>query len=82
MIMNNFFQETHFKEWRQLVQEIVRFTKVDEGFTVRPLRYCATIDNHRASIPYVARFHAKRVLKFKAALLASYHRNEVNTASF
>lgn len=61
------------------MQEIVRFTKVDEDFTARTLRYRATIDNHRASIPYVARFHAKRVLKFKDALLASYHRNEVDS---
>lgn len=64
-----------------MVQEIVRFTKVDKGFIVRPMRYCATFDTHRASLPYVARFHAKRVLKFQDALLTSYHRNEVNTDS-
>jgi len=45
------------------------------------MRYCATVDTHRASLPYVARFHAKRVLKFQDALLTSYHRKEVNTDS-
>ncbi|KAE9610313.1 putative protein SCAI [Lupinus albus] len=74
------FRETNFKEWKQVVQEIARFTKVDKGFSVRPMRYCATIDTHRASLPYVARFHAKRVLKFHDALLTSYHRNEVKFA--
>ncbi|KAK7247393.1 hypothetical protein RIF29_42276 [Crotalaria pallida] len=74
------FRETNFKEWKQVVQEIVRFTNVDKGFSVRPMRYSATIDTHRASLPYVARFHAKRVLKFQDALLTSYHRNEVKFA--
>ncbi|KAE9602854.1 putative protein SCAI [Lupinus albus] len=74
------FRETNFKEWKQVVQEIVRFTKVDNGFSVRSMRYCSAIDTHRASLPYVARFHAKRVLKFQDALLTSYHRNEVKFA--
>ncbi|KAL3020813.1 hypothetical protein AAZX31_05G164400 [Glycine max] len=74
------FRETNFKEWRQVVTEINRFTKVDKGFSFRPMRYCATFDTHRASLPYVARFHAKRVLKFQDALLTSYHRNEVKFA--
>ncbi|KAK7399582.1 hypothetical protein VNO78_10767 [Psophocarpus tetragonolobus] len=74
------FRETNFKEWRQVVQEINRFTKVDKGFSIRPMRYCATFDIHRSSLPYVARFHAKRVLKFQDALLTSYHRNEVKFA--
>lgn len=72
-------QETNFKEWRQVVQEIVRFMKVDTAFmNFRPLRYCSIFDSHPASLPYVARFHAKKVLKFQDALLTSYHRNEVN----
>ncbi|GMY11402.1 protein SCAI [Fagus crenata] len=75
------FRETNFKEWRQVVQEIVRFMKVDTAFmNVRPLRYCAMFDSHQASLRYVARFHAKRVLKFQDALLTSYHRNEVKFA--
>lgn len=65
-----------------MVQEIVRFTKVDTAFTnIRPLRYCAMLDSHPASIPYVSRFHAKKVLKFKDAILTSYHRNEVFSPS-
>lgn len=72
-------QETNFKEWRLVVQEIVRFMKVDTAFmNVRPLRYSVMFDSHPASLPYVARFHAKRVLKFQDAVLTSYHRNEVN----
>lgn len=60
------------------MQEIVRFMKVDTTFmNVRPLRYCTTLDSYPASLPYVARFHAKKVLKFQDALLTSYHRNEV-----
>ncbi|XP_004504108.1 uncharacterized protein [Cicer arietinum] len=74
------FRDTNFKEWKQVVQEIVRFTNADKGFSFRPMRYCTTFDSHRASLPYVARFHAKRVLKFHDALLASYHRNEVKFA--
>lgn len=44
----------------------------------RPLRYCATFDSFPASLPCVARFHANKVLRFRDALLTSYHRNEVN----
>lgn len=75
------FRDTNFKEWRQVVQEIVRFMKVDTAFmNVRPLRYCATFDSHPESLPYLTRFHAKKVLKFQDALLTSYHRNEVKFA--
>lgn len=74
-------QETknNFREWTLVVQEIVRFMKVETAFmNVRPLRYCNLFDSYPSSIPYVARFHAKKMLKFRDALLASYHRNEVN----
>lgn len=71
-------QDTNFKEWKLVVQEIVRFMKVDSAFmNVRPLRYCTMFDSHPDSLPYVARFHAKKILKFQDAVLASYHRNEV-----
>lgn len=61
-----------------MVQEIVRFTKADSAvLNARPLRYTAMFDSYPASLPYVARFHAKRLLKFGDALLTSYHRNEV-----
>jgi hypothetical protein len=72
-------QETNFKEWKLVVQEIFRFMEVGTAFTnVRPLRYCALFDSHPASRPYLARFHARKIVKFRDALLTSYHRNEVN----
>ncbi|KAJ0096500.1 hypothetical protein Patl1_28249 [Pistacia atlantica] len=75
------FQETNFKEWKLVVNEILRFTKVDAAFTnMRPLRYCPTFDTQSTSLQYVARFHAKKVVKFKDAVLTSYHRNEVKFA--
>ncbi|XP_059638860.1 uncharacterized protein LOC132281145 [Cornus florida] len=75
------YRETNFKEWRQVVQEIFRFMKADTAlFNVRPLRYCAMFDSYPASLPYVARFHAKKILRFRDALLTSYHRNEVKFA--
>lgn len=71
-------QETNFKEWKLVVQEIFRFMEVDSAFTnVRPLRYCALFDSHAASRPYLARFHARKIVKFRDALLTSYHKNEV-----
>ncbi|XP_068315352.1 uncharacterized protein [Pyrus communis] len=75
------FRDTNFKEWRLVVQEIARFMKVDTAFmNVRPLRYSTLFDSNPASLPYVTRFHARRVLKFQDALLTSYHRNEVKFA--
>ncbi|KAI3852277.1 hypothetical protein MKX03_018922 [Papaver bracteatum] len=72
------FKETNFREWKLVLQEIVRFLKVDTTFMdVKPLRYCAKFDTYPASLSHVARFHAKRVLKLNDALLTSYHRNEV-----
>ncbi|KAK4417044.1 protein SCAI [Sesamum alatum] len=75
------FRETNFKEWKLVVQEIVRFTKADSAFVnARPVRYTAMFDSYPASLPYVARFHAKRLLKFRDALLTSYRKNEVKFA--
>nr|GMD56416.1 protein SCAI [Ipomoea batatas] len=75
------FPGTNFKEWKLVVNEIVRFTKVDfTSLVVRPLRYCAMFDSYPLSRPYVARFHAKKVLKFQDAVLTSYHKNEVKFA--
>ncbi|KAK6775106.1 hypothetical protein RDI58_026107 [Solanum bulbocastanum] len=75
------FPGTNFKEWRLVVQEIVRFTRVHSPSPdARPLRYCALFDSHPSSRPYVARFHAKKVLKFRDALLTSYHKNEAKYA--
>ncbi|CAK9163285.1 unnamed protein product [Ilex paraguariensis] len=75
------FRETNFKEWNLVVQEISRFVKANTAFMdIRPLRYCAILDSYPTSLPYVARFHAKKVLKFQDALLTSYHWNEVKYA--
>ncbi|PWA55405.1 hypothetical protein CTI12_AA427720 [Artemisia annua] len=75
------FPDTTFKEWKVVMQEMVRFMKVDAPFSnTRPLRYCAMFDSHPSSLPYVARFHAKKVLKLRDALLMSYHRNEAKFA--
>ncbi|CDP09323.1 unnamed protein product [Coffea canephora] len=70
------YQETDFKEWKLVVQEIVKFLKGDTAFmNLRPLRYSVVLDLHPDSIPNAA--EAKRKLKLKDALLCSYHPNEV-----
>ncbi|CAA0831180.1 Protein of unknown function (DUF3550/UPF0682 [Striga hermonthica] len=75
------FRETNFKEWKLVVQEIVRFMQADSAVShARPLRYTAVFDSYPTSLPSVARFHAKRLLKFRDALLTSYHRHEVKFA--
>ncbi|PPS16112.1 hypothetical protein GOBAR_AA04465 [Gossypium barbadense] len=79
------FRETNFKEWKLVVQEIVRFMNADTTFAIasaRPFRYSAIFDCHPNSVQYVARFHAKKVLKFRDAILMSYHRNEVKFTNF
>lgn len=78
---STFPDSTNFREWKLVLQEIVRFTKADTAFTsVRPLRYCSLFDSDPTSLPYVARFHARKVLKFQDAVLTSYHKNEVKFA--
>lgn len=75
------FRNANFKEWKLVLQETVRFMKVDTAFmNARPLRYCAMFNSHPESLPYVARFHAKKMLKFKGAVLTSYHRSEIKFA--
>ncbi|KAK8942191.1 hypothetical protein KSP40_PGU017823 [Platanthera guangdongensis] len=75
------FRETNFKEWKQLLQETFRFLKADTSFSnTRPLRYSLLFDSHPSSLPYIARLHKRRVLKFQDALLTSYHRNEIKIA--
>ncbi|KAH0452008.1 hypothetical protein IEQ34_019307 [Dendrobium chrysotoxum] len=71
-------QETSFKEWKQVLQEIFRFLKADTSFTnTRPLRYSLLFDAHPSSLPYIARLHKRRVLKLQDALLTSYRRTEI-----
>lgn len=77
------FPGTNFKEWKQVLQEIVRFLKVDATFSnTRPLRYNLLFDSHPSSVPYIKRFHARRSLRLQDALLTSYHRNEVKFSEF
>ncbi|CAL9180505.1 unnamed protein product [Musa hybrid cultivar] len=75
------FPATNFKEWKQVAQEISRFLKADVSSKIsRPLRYNVLFDAHPSSFPYIARFHANRVLRLRDALLASYRRNEIKFA--
>ncbi|PIN15873.1 hypothetical protein CDL12_11478 [Handroanthus impetiginosus] len=70
------FQETDFKEWKLVIQEIVKFLKVDTAFmNIRPLRYSIVLDLHPDSLPHVT--DAKRKLRLRDALLCSYHPNEI-----
>ncbi|EOA32713.1 hypothetical protein CARUB_v10016016mg [Capsella rubella] len=68
------FQETDFKEWKVVAQEIVRFLKSDTAFmNIRPLRYSPVLDpNLDAGTP-----RASRYLRLTDAILSSYYYNEV-----
>lgn len=70
------FQDTNFKEWKLVVQEIVKFLKVDTAFmNIRPLRYSLVLDLHPDLLPHVAA--ARRKLRLRDAILTSYYPNEV-----
>ncbi|KAI7748637.1 hypothetical protein M8C21_012437, partial [Ambrosia artemisiifolia] len=70
------FQDTDFKEWKLVIQEITKFLNVDTAFmNIRPLRYSLTLDLLPDSLPHVV--NAKRKLKLGDAILCSYHPNEV-----
>ncbi|KAG5627210.1 hypothetical protein H5410_012428 [Solanum commersonii] len=70
------FQETDFKEWKLVVQEIVKFRKAYPAFMhIKPLRYSIILDLHPDCLPQVV--EAKRKLRLRDALLCSYHSNEV-----
>ncbi|KAK6143081.1 hypothetical protein DH2020_023429 [Rehmannia glutinosa] len=65
------FQETDFKEWKLVIQEIVKFLKADTAFmNIRPLRYSVVLDLHPDSFPHV--MDAKRKLRLRDALLSSF----------
>ncbi|KAJ9185666.1 hypothetical protein P3X46_005266 [Hevea brasiliensis] len=69
------FQETDFKEWKLVIQEIIRFLKADTAFmNIRPLRYSLVLDPHPDSLPRIA---TRRNLRLRDAILSSYHHNEV-----
>ncbi|KAF5946525.1 hypothetical protein HYC85_016753 [Camellia sinensis] len=68
--------DTNFKEWKLVVQEIVKFLKVDTAFmNIRPLRYSLVLDLHPDLLPHVAA--ARRKLRLRDAILTSYYPNEV-----
>ncbi|CAH9085455.1 unnamed protein product [Cuscuta epithymum] len=70
------FQETDFKEWKVVIQEIAKFLKADTAFfNNRPLRYSIVLDLHSDCLPHVVQ--AKRKLRLRDALLCSYHPIEV-----
>ncbi|XP_074567996.1 uncharacterized protein LOC141824587 isoform X2 [Curcuma longa] len=79
LLLNRNDEAMNFKEWKQVAQEISRFSKADASSskTSRPLRYNVLFDAHPTSFPYVARFHSTRVLRLQDAILTCYHRNEV-----
>ncbi|KAL1546570.1 protein SCAI isoform X1 [Salvia divinorum] len=73
------FQETDFKEWKIVIQEIMKFLKADTAFmNLRPLRYSVVLDLHPDCLPHVT--DVKRKLRLRDALLCSYHPNEVKFA--
>ncbi|KAJ4835271.1 hypothetical protein Tsubulata_031950 [Turnera subulata] len=70
-----FLTDTDFREWKLVVQEIIRFLKADTAFmNIRPLRYSLVLDPYPDSLPRVA---TKRNLRLRDAVLSSYHHNEV-----
>lgn len=72
------FQEGDFKEWKLVLQEIVRFLKADTAFmNIRPLRYSLVLDPHPDTLPHVPVAIAKRNLRLRDVVLASFHLNEV-----
>ncbi|KAK2638492.1 hypothetical protein Ddye_026287 [Dipteronia dyeriana] len=72
------FQETDFKEWKLVVQEIVRFLKADMAFmNIRPSRYSPVLDTHPDALVQVSTSVTKRNLRLRDAILSSYHQNEV-----
>jgi len=72
------FNKTNFKEWKQVIQELGRFLKADGAYKgSRSLRYDNLFDSYPSNLASIARFHSKRVLKLKEAVLTSYRRNEI-----
>lgn len=70
------FQDTDFKEWKLVVQELLRFLKADTPFlNLRPLRYSIVLDQPHPDSQILP--HAKRNLRLRDAVLSSYHHNEV-----
>ncbi|XP_022155765.1 protein SCAI [Momordica charantia] len=72
------FQETDFREWKLVVQEIMKFFKADAAFmNIRPFRYSVVLEPHPDSLTPVSPPLTKRYLRLQDAILSSYHHNEV-----
>ncbi|XP_024984591.1 protein SCAI-like isoform X1 [Cynara cardunculus var. scolymus] len=70
------FQETDFKEWKQVIRDITKILKVDTAFmNIRHLRYSIMMDLDPDCLPCVA--CTKRKLRLRDGILCSYHPNEV-----
>ncbi|KAL0905330.1 hypothetical protein M5K25_023742 [Dendrobium thyrsiflorum] len=75
------FQEIEYKEWKHVVQEIIRFLKLDTSFmNMRPLRYSFVYDSHPDSLPVAASYNSRKGLVLRDAILSSYCHNEVKFA--
>ncbi|XP_024934427.2 uncharacterized protein LOC107429257 isoform X2 [Ziziphus jujuba] len=67
---------TDFREWKLVVQELLRFLKADTTFmNLRPLRFSVVLDQSQSDSQIFA--NAKRNLRLRDAVLTSYHHNEV-----
>jgi hypothetical protein len=66
-----------------VLQELGRFLKADGAYKgSRSLRYDNLFDSYPSNLASIARFHSKRVLKLKEAVLTSYRRNEVTYSCY
>jgi len=76
-------QEAEYKEWKHVVQEIVRFLKADSSFmNMRPLRYSFVYDPHPNSLSSTVSSSGKRRLVLRDAILSSYCHNEVSFVAY
>lgn len=74
------FQEIEYKEWKHVVQEIIKFLKLDTSFmNMRPLRYSFVYDTPPESLPIAATCSYKGLV-LRNAILSSYCYNEVKFA--
>lgn len=72
------YQGIDAKEWKVVVQEIIRFMKADAACEIsRPLRYSVLLDPHPSSIPMVDRLEGVKPLRLEDAILSSYYHSEV-----
>ncbi|CAK9867060.1 unnamed protein product, partial [Sphagnum jensenii] len=72
------YQGIEVKEWKLVMQEIVRFLKADAACdTSRPLRYSVLLDPQHSVLPAVEKLEGKKPLQLEDAILASYYHNEV-----